>query len=259
MPKVIYEKKQDIAYITLNRPEVMNVMDFETVELIHNIWEDFKDDNNLRVAIMTGAGGNFCAGSDISEMAKSLNDIQFDYTKSHCHGPINYNPLQHKLHKPFITAVDGNVNGGGLLFVLLSDIRIATKEASFGMGEVRINFPVEFSGILPRFIPFGLASEMLLTGRSVSAQRFYELGIVNTLVDRTELMNEAEKAAKQVCHGGPLSITAMKKLLHDGFDMDYESVVKYEDAVVSPVVNSEDTKEAITAFVEKRKPSWKGK
>ena len=72
-------------------------------------------------------------------------------------------------------------------------------------------------------------------------------------------MNEAEKAAKQVCQGGPLAISAMKRLLHDGFDMDYESVVKYEDAVVSPVVNSEDTKEAIMAFVEKRKPSWKGK
>ena len=259
MPKVIYEKKEGVAYITLNRPEVMNVMDFETVETLHNIWEDFKEDDSLRVAVMTGAGGNFCAGSDISEMAGSLKDVVFNYTKSHCHGPINYNPLQHKVYKPVITAVDGNVNGGALLFVLLSDIRIATREASFGLGEVMINFPVEFSGILPRFMPFGLASEMLLSARRVSAQRFYDLGIVNTIVDRDELMNEAEKAAKQVCQGGPLAISAMKRLLLDGFDMDYESIVKYEDAVVSPVVNSEDTKEAITAFVEKRKPVWKGR
>jgi len=259
MDKVLYEKKGEIAYITLNRPKAFNSVDWDMVEFMDKMWEDFKDDDNLRVAIMSGAGNNFCAGFDIKNMVGRVTEGPFSYRRSAIHGDTNCSPISHRVHKPIIAAVDGNANGTGLYFMFAADIRLATKEAILGMGEVRINFPVEFTGILPRFMPFGLASEMLITGKNIPAQRFYDLGLISAIVERDELMNEAEKAAKQVCQGGPLAISAMKKLLYDGFDMDYESVVKYEDAVVSPVVNSEDTKEAIMAFVEKRKPVWKNK
>jgi enoyl-CoA hydratase/carnithine racemase len=260
MDKVIYEKKGEVAYITLNRPKVMNAVDWDMVEAFHRIWEDFKEDGNLRAAIMTGAGQNFCAGFDIRSMLEKIGPgAKFNWRKSAIHGDVNCSPLEHRVYKPIITAVDGNANGTGLYFVLVSDIRLATREAVFGMGEVKINFPVEFTALVPRFMPYTLASEMLITGKNVGAQRFYDLGLVNALVEREQLLAEAEKAARVVCSGGPAAIRAMKQLLLDGFDMDYASVMKYSDSVVSPVVNSADFQEGVKAFAEKRKPVWKEK
>jgi len=259
MAKVEYEKKGEIAFITINRPKAMNAIDFEMVELMHKIWDDFNEDQELRVAVLTAAGDHFCVGFDIMSMLDRLGRDKFDWTKSAIHGDVNCNPIHHGVKKPIVAAVTGNVNGVGLWLVLASDIRIATPETSFGLGEVRINFPVEFTALLPRFMPLALASEMLITGRNITAQRFYDLGIINALVEKGELMNEAEKAAKQICGGGPLAIEAMKQLIHKGYDLDYEAIMNLSDKIVSPVVNSQDTKEALRAFSEKRKPVWTGK
>lgn len=260
MEKVFYEKRGEVAYITLNRPEKMNAVDWDMVEIMHKMWDDFKDDDSIRVAILSGSGNNFCAGFDIMSMLERIGGkSNFSWRTSAIHGDVNCSPLEHNVHKPIIAAVDGSANGTGLYFMLMSDVRLATKEALLGMGEVRINFPVEFTALIPRFMPFGLASEMLITGRNISAQRFYDLGLINAIVDRENLMSEAEAVAKRICAGGPMAISAMKKLLHDGFDMDYSSIMKYSDKVVSPVVNSEDFQEGIKAFAEKRKPMWKGR
>ena len=259
MAKVEYQKKGEIAFITLNRPEAMNAVDFEMVELMHKIWDDFNEDNNLRVAILMAAGDHFCVGFDIMSMLGRLGGDKFDWTKSAIHGDVNCNPIQHGVKKPVVAAVNGNVNGTGLWLMLASDIRIATPETSFGLGEVKINFPVEFTALLPRFMPFALASEMLITGRNIKAQRFYDLGIINAVVEKGDLIVAAEKSAKQICGGGPLAIEAMKQLIHKGYDLDYKAIMRLSDELVSPVVNSQDTKEALTAFGEKRKPVWIGK
>lgn len=259
MAKVEYEKKGELAFITLNRPEAMNAIDLEMAGLMHKIWDDFNEDRNLRVAVLTAAGDHFCVGIDIMSILDRLGTAKFDWTMSAIHGDVNCNPIHHGVRKPIVAAVTGNVNGAGLWMTLASDIRIATHDTFFGLGEVRINFPVEFTALLPRFIPFALASEMLITGRNVEAQRFYDLGIINAVVEKGELAGEAEQAAKKICKGGPLAIEAMKQLIHQGYDLDYEAIMKLSDETVSPVVNSEDTKEALKAFVEKRKPVWKGK
>lgn len=259
MAKVEYEKRGEIAFITINRPKAMNALDFEMVGLMHKIWDDFNEDRDLRVAVLTGVGDHFCAGFDIMSMLERRSGDKFDWTQSAIHGDVNCNPIHHGVRKPVVAAVNGNVNGTGLWLMLSADIRIATPETSFGLGEVRLNFPVEFTALLPRFIPFALASEMLITGRNIKAQRFYDLGIINVLVEKDELMDEAKKAAKRICAGGPLAIEAMKQLIHKGYDLDYEAIMKISDEIVSPVVNSQDTKEAMEAFGEKRKPVWKGK
>lgn len=259
MSKVLYKKKGEIAYITLNRPERMNTVDWEMVSMMHKIWDDFKDDDNLRVAILNSTGKHFCAAFDVASIISLLDEGKFNWKKSALHGDINCNPIEHQVWKPIVVAVDGIANGIGLWFTLASDIRVATKEALFGFGEVKVNFPVEFTALLVRFMPFALASEMLLTGRNVSAQRFYDLGIINAIVDRDDLMNKAEAVAKDICAGGPASINVMKQLLHSGYDLDYQSIMRLSDSMISPIVNSEDTEEGLRAFTEKRKPIWKGR
>jgi len=259
MAKIEYEKKGPIAYITLNRPESMNAIDFEMIEIMDAAWNDFKADDGMRVAILSSSGKHFCAGFDIMSMAGKLGKEQFTWNKSSMFGDRNINPVEHGVQKPIVAALNGNVNGAGLWLALTSDIRLATPETSFGLGEVRINFPVEFSALLPRYLPLGLATEMLLTARRVKAERFYELGAINALVDQDALMSEAESYARDICAGAPLAVSAMKDLVHRGYDLDYQGIMALSARVVTPVVNSQDTMEGIQAFAQKRRPEWKGK
>lgn len=258
MSKILYEKEGPIARITLNRPKAMNAIDFEMIQLFHDIWEDFKSDETLCVALLKSSSENFCAGFDIASIASKMGQTKYSWDKSSMFGEVNINPLEHGVQKPIISVIDGNVNGAGLWLMLASDIRVATDKASFGLGEVRINFPVEFTGLLPRYMPISLANEMLLTARRVDAQRFYDLGIINAIVKREDLQSEAESFAKDICAGGPLAVRAMKELLHKGHDLDYEAILSLSDNLITPVVNSQDTLEGIQAFAQKRRPVWKG-
>jgi len=260
MAKIEYEKKGAIAYITLNRPEAMNAIDSEMVDIMDEAWNDFKSDENLRVAILSSSSKNFCAGFDIKNMAERLmGKEKYSWDKSSMFGDKNINPFEHGVQKPIVAALDGNVNGAGLWMALTADIRLATRETSFGLGEVRINFPVEYTALLPRYLPVGVATEMLITARRLSAERFYELGVVNALVERDALMTEAESYSRDICAGAPLAIRAMKELVHRGYELDYKGIMELSGRVVASVVNSQDTMEGIQAFSQKRKPVWKGK
>ena len=163
MSKVLYEKDGPIAHITLNRPEAMNAIDFEMIQLLHDTWDDFKSDDQLRVAILKSSSNNFCVGFDIASMAGKLGQDKYSWDKSSMYGDVNINPVEHGVDKPIICALEGNVNGAGMLLALVSDIRLAAPKTTFGLGEVRINFPVEFTGLLPRYMPLALATEMLYT------------------------------------------------------------------------------------------------
>ena len=259
MAKIEYEKKGQIAYLTLNRPEAMNAIDVEMIEIMGEIWDDFKSNESLRVAILSSSSKNFCPGIDIKSILERMGKEPYSWDKSSMFGNKNINPVEHGVQKPIIAALDGNVNGAGFFLALMADIRVATRETLFGLTEVRLNFPVEFTALLPRYLPVGVAMEMLITARRQSAERFYELGIINSLVERDALMTEAESYARDICAGSPMAISVMKDLMRRSYDHDYNGMMKLSASMVTPVVNSQDTTEALQAFLQKRKPVWKGK
>jgi len=168
-------------------------------------------------------------------------------------------PSRHNVWKPIIAVLDGHVNGAGLWLAMESDIRIASPEARFGLFEAKINFPVEFASFLTRYMPFAVVMELLITGNTLSAERAYQLGIINKIVPREKLMEEAEKYAEKICMNGPLAVRVMKQLVRRSWDMNSESALALAESLIGPVVSSEDTMEGIMAFLEKRKPKWKGK
>lgn len=256
MAKIQYEKKGMVAFITLNRPEVRNAIDRDMVDTLHSLWEDFQEDDDIRVGILTGAGGNFCSGYDV----KAINDRQdrgvaFTWARSSMFGEKRIGPDGHGVTKPLIAALDGNVNGAGVWLALQSDIRIATEKTRFGLGEARFNFPVEFAAQICSYIPRAIATQLLFSLKIFSAHRFYELGIINEIVQQEELLKTAEETAHELLQKGPLSLMAMKALLL--FDPNLQERLEFSEKEIVPVVNSEDTKEAVRAFVEKRKPEWR--
>lgn len=259
MAKIEYQKKDQIAYITLNRPEAMNAIDDEMIEIMGEIWDDFKSNENLRVAILSSSSKNFCPGIDIKTIFDKMGKDKYSWDNSAMFGKKNINPVEHGVQKPIIAALDGNVNGAGLFLALMADIRVATRETLFGLTEVRLNFPVEFTTLLPRCLPAGVAMEMLITARRQRAERFYELGIINSLVERDALMTEAESYARDICAGAPMAISTMKELMRLSYDHDYNGMMELSASLVTPVANSHDTIEGLQAFIQKRKPAWKGK
>ena len=259
MSKILYEKKDKIAYIKLNRPEKMNAIDREMNQKLDWIWKDFKKDDNVWVAILSGNGGNFCAGFDINVIHEMLKKDKYQLENSSIFGDIRCSPNEHYVYKPIITSIDGVVNGLGTWLALQGDIRISTEETMIGFGEARFNFPVEFSALLTRFLPLAIVSEMLFTAKTIPVQRLYELGIINKIVPRDQLLTEAEKVAADICKCSPTALRVMKELVHKGLDMNYHSAIAFSVSMIASVVNTEDTKEAILAFLEKRKPVWKCK
>jgi enoyl-CoA hydratase/carnithine racemase len=257
MSKVLYEKKGKIAWITLNRPEKLNSIDRDMNKMLDSIWRDFKKDDSLWVAIITGAGNHFCAGFDIQTLANELKEEKYQWAKSAMFGDYRSSPNELEVFKPIIAAMDGVVNGMGTWLMLQSDIRIATEGTTIGLGEAKINFPVEFSAFITRFLPYSIASELFFTAKSISSRRFFEIGMINKIVSRERLLEEAEIFAEAICQCGPQSIQVMKELMIRGQNMDYASAVAFTGSMVVPIVNAKQTQEALAAFLEKRKHSWK--
>lgn len=168
MGYVNYDKKGKIAFILLNRPK-MNLVNLEMVVELDNIWRDFQDDTNLWIAILGSTGDNFTAGFDISEILKMLAEGDYLWKKSSMFGEKCAGPDGHSVVKPVIAILSGVVNGLGMWLTLQSDIRIATPDTSFGLGEARLNFPVEFTALLTRYMPRAIINELIFMGKSISA------------------------------------------------------------------------------------------
>lgn len=253
MAKIEYEKKDRVLYITLNRPEARNAVDPDMMDTLDALWEDFESDRDVWVGILTGAGGHFCSGYDIkaiqSRKEQGEQYTERTYWRRECF------PDGHNITKPLIVALDGNVNGLGVWLALQSDVRIATERTVFGLGEARFNFPVVFSALISKYLPRAIAAEMLFSLKQFKAQRLYELGIINEVVSEDQLMRTAEKVAASLIECGPISLQTMKELLN--FDPNYQERLRVTAEKIVPVANSDDTKEAVRAFLEKRKPEWK--
>jgi len=253
---VDYEKEGRIAIITINRPEAMNALSNEVRSEMQEAYRDFRDDNDLWVAIITGAGEKaFSAGADIKGFVAEPARRE---DRSGPQGP----PLRaDTIWKPFIAAINGYCLGGGLELAMTCDIRIAAEHAQFGQPEINIGLIPGSGGTqrLPRFVPRALAAEILLTGNRISAEEAYRIGLVSRVVPLGQLMSTAKQIAQTICQRAPLGVRASKEAMIRGFSMPLEEGLALEHELAGKVRASEDFREGTRAFVEKRPPSYKAK
>ena len=256
-PTIIYEKKDQVAHITLNRPDALNALNREIRVGINEAIIDFRDDPEMLVAIMTGAGGRaFSAGMDLKERARL--DTEGDFR-----GPPPVagggSFIDLGVFKPIIAAIDGFCVAGGLELSLQCDIRIATEKSEFGLPEPRWNITAGY-GLhnLSRMVPLGEALHMQLTGSRISSERAYQIGLIQEVVaDRDELFVAANRMAEEVKLCGPLAIKAIKQIVYQGRNLPVEYSQKLAQPLVAVVGASEDAIEGPRAFSEKRRPVWK--
>ena len=248
---VDYRKEDAIARVTLNRPEKLNAMNAQMHEELGRVWKDFRDDPALRVAILSGNGRCFSAGSDLSFGAPKS---RFRYT-----GEFPAITQTHGVYKPIVAAMHSHVVGYGLWIALDADIRIASEDASFWLPEPQWGIATIPAAWLPRLMPWAIAAELLLMAERIDAQRAYQVGLVNKVVASDQLMAEAERAARRICELSPVAVQGMKELMVRAGHLDYSAVDQLTDWVQTRVMNSEDRKEGGRAFVEKRRADWPGR
>jgi len=252
---VIYEKKEHLAFITINRPEARNAIDGDTNEELFKTWTDFRDDPNSWVAIFTGKGNKtFSAGADLKDMVRLRKSID----RGHSFGAIT---RDFENWKPIIAAINGSALGGGLELMLACDIRIASAEAKFGVPEVKWGMIPGAGGTqrLIRNIPLSIAFEMLLSGKMINAEEAYRIHLVNQVVKPKEVFDAAVEMARNICIAGPLAVRAGKEAMIRGMSMSLSKGLDLEAALVKRLRETADVKEGIKAFSEKRAPIFTGK
>src|SRR5437588_2231686 len=260
MTDLLVERDGHVLTLTMNRPERKNALSPEMLVMMADAWQELEDDDNLRVAILTGAGGDFCTGMDL---------------KSFAAGPQE-NPYQHRfqedpdLHwkallrhyqpkKPLIAAVEGYAVAGGTEILQATDIRVAAEGATFGVFEARRGlFPLGGSTVrLARQIPYTAAMEILLTGRAVSATEAERIGLIGRVVPDGQALAEAKRIAALIGENGPLAVEAIKRSVRETEGLPEDEALKIELEIGWPIFGTEDAKEGPRAFAEKRPPAFK--
>jgi enoyl-CoA hydratase/carnithine racemase len=247
---LIYEKKDRIAYVTLNRPEKMNALNSELLDALADTWQEINDDDQVWVAVLTGAGKAFCVGADLESIGEPGIEVGFNILRE--------DPTVYSFKKPLIGAINGHVIGRGIALLLACDIRIVTEKTKISIPEAKFGVIPGDTNVLECAIPPAIAREMFFTGDSISAQRSYEIGLVNRVVEQEQLMSEATAMAEKLAGHSPLAMQGIKEMFNRGKDMDYRRAVSIYDRVNRRLVKSKDFKEGMTAMKEKRKPNWKG-
>ena len=250
MDTIIHEKRGQVAYVTLDRTDKLNAMNDVMHRELGEAWADFRDDDDLRVAILSGKGRCFSAGADLSGGAPET----YTYT-----GEFPDISQTQKVYKPIIAALHSHVVGYGLWIALDTDIRIATEDTSFWLPEPQWGIATIPCAWFPKIMPWAIASELLLLAERVSAKRAYDVGMINKIVPDDQLMAEAEKIAERFCELSPVAVQGMKESMIRASSLDYAAVDHITDYVQTRVMNSEDRKEGSKAFLEKRKVEWPNK
>src|SRR5437016_14455028 len=252
---VRYEKRDRLAVLTTNRPEVMNALHPPANEELSRVWDDVADDPDVRVAILTGAGDRaFSAGNDLK------------WTAQHGvprmpKGGFGGLVARDDLWKPLIAAVNGVALGGGLEIALACDIIVAAETARLGLPEPRVGLMAAAGGVhrLPRHIPLKLAMGMILTGRQISAAEAARIGLVNEVVQAADLLATAERWAREMSECSPLAVQASKQAALQGLGRPVAEAMTAHYPLVQKLFTSEDVVEGPRAFAEKRKPVWRGR
>lgn len=254
---VDFVKENHVAYVTLNRPEAMNSLDPESVAQLTEIWAEVRKDDDVRVAVLTGAGEkSFCTGTDMKKTPPPTECMASIWLREG--QPI----IPHmKMWKPIIAAINGYAVGGGLEMALACDIRIASSKAKFGLTEVKVASLAGLNGTqcLPRAIPQAVAMKMLLTGTMIDAQEALRVGLVSDVVEPDALAGLAKEYATMIASNAPLSIKAAKQAAVMGLDMPLEHGIAFSHLLWGALRDTEDRKEGFQAFSEKRAPNWRGR
>jgi enoyl-CoA hydratase len=268
MPAVLFEKRNHLAYLTFNRPEVHNSFNPETLVRLAEAWEEIDKDDAVRAVIVTGAGKvAFSAGADLGKLIplftgarKPADEWDNKLLANRRIGDVallrNYN-----LDKPVIAAINGFCIAGGMELIQAADLRVASENASFGLQEVKWAI-IPAAGSLARLqrqMPYCKAMEILLTGNRIDAQEAWRLGLINYVVPQDQLLAKAEELAATIAANGPLAVRKIKEAVRRTSGRPLEEAFKIENECAREVMRSDDAKEGPRAFIEKRKPNYRGR
>jgi len=255
---LLVEKEDNIAVLAINRPDSLNALNAETFHELVAAADAFAYDKQIRAIILTGAGDKaFVAGADIAYMQDmtALEAKEFGLLGQRVMNRIR------KLEKPVIAAINGYALGGGCELAMSCDIRIAADTAKFGQPEVNLGVTPGFAGTqrLPRLVGKGIAKEILLTGDIFDAQEAFRIGLVNRVVPAAELMDYTRAMARKIAAKSQVAVRLIKEAVNEGLEMDLDKAMAHEANLFGLCFSSEDQKEGMKAFLEKRKPVFKGK
>jgi enoyl-CoA hydratase len=265
-PAVLVERDGHVATVTLNRPEKKNAFNCEMLCRLADAWDLIDDDPDVRVAIVTGAGGNFSAGADLDRLVGALMagepaEDEFEERIRSDFSLIYKGFLkEHRVAKPLIAAVEGYCYAGGMEILQAFDLRVAAESAKFGVTEVqRSLFPMAGSTVrLPRQIPWTVAMEMLLTGDPISGVRAYEVGLVGHAVPEGTALDKAHELADRLARNGPIAVRAIKASVLAAECVPEAAAYQRETELGMEVMASNDAREGPRAFIEKREPNFTG-
>jgi enoyl-CoA hydratase len=258
-PHCLVEQEGHTLVVTMNRPEARNALSGEMMDIMRHAWDRVNTDDTIRVAILTGAGGAFCAGADLKAMTSSHPGDSFEG------GGWDLSVIKpllkgFRLTKPLIAAVEGPAIAGGTEILQATDIRVAGESARFGVSEPRWGlYPLGGSAVrLPRQIPYTVAVDLLLTGRHIKAPEAKEIGLIGHVVPDGTALDKAREIAGMIAANGPLAVQAILRTIRDTEGMHEDDAFKLDAKVGAPVFSSNDAKEGPRAFAEKRTPQFTG-
>ncbi|MFL6662896.1 MAG: crotonase/enoyl-CoA hydratase family protein [Rhizobacter sp.] len=252
-PEVLVSSEDGIQTITINRPEARNAMTLAAAQLIAAALDDLDRRDDLRIGILTGAGGTFCAGMDLKGFLRG----ERPSIPGRGFGGLTLRPPR----KPLIAAVEGYALAGGFELVLACDMVVAAENAQFGVPEVKRGLAATAGGLvrLPRQLPYRIALELVLTGDMFPAPRAHQYGLINRLTAPGAALGEARNLAQTIAANGPLSVAASKRVVVESQDWSAAEMWDKQKALTEHVFTSADAREGSAAFAEKRKPVWQGK
>lgn len=251
MNNIIFEKENHIAIVTINRPKALNALNSETLKELNQTVDEIINDDDIYVVLVTGSGEKaFVAGADITQM-KDMSVIQG--RKFSMLGNNIFRKLE-TMEKPVIAVLNGFTLGGGCELAMACDMRIASTKAKFGQPEVGLGITPGFGGTqrLSRLVGMGIAKELIFTGKIIDSNEAYRIGLVNKVVEPEKLMEEAKNLANIIASNAPIAIRFCKSAINRGMQMDMDTAIIYEAEVFGECYSTEDQKEGMEAFIEKR-------